>query len=84
VSSSKRRSDEDKTPSEPIRLMSGTALNLHELAATAGQLARSYTQAERSGDQATIGAVGLAVVRLARDLARMGSGIVGAAKRRGA
>jgi hypothetical protein len=79
-----KRTEEDKTPSEPIRLKSGTALNLHELGATAMQLARSFDRAERERDQATMGTVGLALIRLATDFGRIGHAITGQSKRRGA
>jgi hypothetical protein len=81
--SGKRRSDEDKTPSQPIRLKSATALNLLDLATAANRLARQWEQAEREDDQVTMHGVGLALLQLGTDVSKAGLTIVGLGKRRG-
>lgn len=76
--------EDDRTPSEPFRLKSPAALNLHELAVTAKQLAFRYDQAERDKDGVTASTIGLALLQLGRDVSTAGLGIVGQHKRRGA
>lgn len=76
--------DDDKTPSQPHKLKTGTALNVLDLGATAMQLARRYDRAERDKDGVTMATVGLALIDLGRDISKAGVGIVGQGKRRGA
>jgi hypothetical protein len=83
VSSSKRRSDEDRTPSQPIRTKSPTALNLLDLATAATRVARQWDQAERDDDQVTMHGVGLTLFQLGRDFSSVGLTIIGMRKRRG-
>lgn len=79
----RRRDDDDKTPSQGLRLKSATAINVLDLGATAMQLARRYDEAERIKDGATMSTIGLALIDLGRDISKAGVGIVGAGKRRG-
>jgi hypothetical protein len=68
----KRPRWEDKTPSEPVRLKTGAALNLLDLSAAAIRLARAYDGAERGDDAPTRAEVGLQLIRLGGELAAAG------------
>ena len=52
-----------------MRLKSGAALNLLDLAASATRLARTYDRAEREDDAPTRAEVGLQLIKLGGELA---------------
>jgi hypothetical protein len=82
VTKKKRPAWEDKTPSEAIRLKSGAALNLLDIAATATRLARAYDQAERGDDGPARAEVGLQLIKLGGEMAQAGWAIGRDEKRR--
>ena len=66
---------EDKTPSEPLRLKSATALNLLELASEATLLACRYDRAEREDDGVTRELLGEKLIKLGGDFSQAGWGV---------
>ncbi len=69
---------EDKTPTEPVRLKSGTTLNLLDLATSATRLARAYDRAAQHAgtDPSSHAEIGAELIALGRDLAALGYAIV--------
>lgn len=78
----KRPRWEDKTPSQPVRLKSGAALNLLDLAAAVTREARRYDRAEADSDEATRTAVGPALIKLGAELSNAGWAMRRGEKRR--
>lgn len=78
----KRPTWEDKTPSQPVRLKSGAALNLLDVATSATRIARAFDRAEREADHATRLATGHALIKLATELAAIGHAVVREGRKR--
>jgi hypothetical protein len=74
MSTNRVRLDEnDKTPSEPTRLLSAAALNLHSLAASVAAIARALDRA--AADPVSRAALGRQLVDLGRELVANGKSI---------
>lgn len=73
---------EDKTPTEAVRLKSGTALSLLDMATSTARLARAYDHAEKHVDPDNTRDIGAELITLGRDIAALGYAIVRARRKR--
>lgn len=64
---------EDKTPTQPMNLLSGTTLNLLDLATTAARISRSI---ERAKDAASRAALGQLLIELGREYTMAGRALI--------